>query len=203
GASAPEALSVGVLDSVINTALQAVILIGVPLLGLATLNLDLDISIGGHTRLVIIVVAVVGAAILLTLFVQRLRDLVVPQIHKMASTFAVLRSPHKVLLLVGGNLGAQVGFAFGIWASLHAFGQSATILELLLINAAVSLVAGLLPIPGGIGVSEAGLAAGFVAVGVPSEIAISAAILYRIVSFYLPPIGGFFCLRWLQRNDYL
>ncbi len=203
GASAPEALSVGVLDSVVNTAIQAMILIGVPLLGLASLDLNLDLSAGGHTELVLVVAAILVAAVLLTVFVERLRNLVVPPLKKMASTFNVLRSPQKLAMLVGGNLGSQIGFAFGIWASLHAFGQSAGIVELLFVNAAVSLVAGLLPIPGGIGVSEAGLAAGFVALGVPSDIAVAAAILYRITSFYLPPIGGYFCLRWLERHDYL
>jgi uncharacterized protein (TIRG00374 family) len=129
--------------------------------------------------------------------------MVLPPLKKMTAAFVVLRSPQKALMLFGGNLGAQVVFALGIWASLHAFGYSLGIVQLLFVNAAVSLVAGLLPVPGGIGVSEAGLAAGFVALGIPSEVALAAAVLYRISSFYLPPLGGFFCLRWLQRNNFL
>ena len=69
--------------------------------------------------------------------------------------------------------------------------------ELILINTVVSLFAGLLPIPGGIGVSEAGLTLGLTAAGLSSEIAFAIALAYRMVSFYLPPIWGCFSYRWL------
>jgi uncharacterized membrane protein YbhN (UPF0104 family) len=203
GASGPEALSIGVLDSVANTMLQVAVLIIVPLLGMGSLDLDVDVNIGDHVPLIIGIVAAIVALVLATIFVERLRNLVVPPIRKMTAAFGVLRSPQKVLMLFGGNLGAQVGFALGFWASLHAFGASLGIVELVFINAAVSLVAGLLPIPGGIGVSEAGLAAGLVAFGISNETAIAAAVLYRITSFYLPPLIGVVCFKWLERNNYL
>jgi uncharacterized membrane protein YbhN (UPF0104 family) len=28
-------------------------------------------------------------------------------------------------------------------------------------------------------------------------------ILYRLATFYLPPIWGFFAFRWLEKNKYL
>jgi uncharacterized membrane protein YbhN (UPF0104 family) len=37
----------------------------------------------------------------------------------------------------------------------------------------------------------------------PEEAALAAVLLYRISSFYLPPVWGFFAMRWLQRNRYL
>ena len=67
----------------------------------------------------------------------------------------------------------------------------------------MSLFAGLLPIPGGIGVSEAGLTYGLTAAGVPTETAFAIAIAYRFASFYLPPIWGWFCYRWLVKRRYL
>ena len=75
--------------------------------------------------------------------------------------------------------------------------------ELLLINTVVSLFAGLLPVPGGIGVSEAGLTLGLTAAGMPSETAFAIALAYRFASFYLPPIWGWFCYRWLVDKRYL
>ena len=45
-------------------------------------------------------------------------------------------------------------------ACVEAFGVRVPLTELVLINTVVSLFAGLLPIPGGIGVSEAGLTLG-------------------------------------------
>ena len=60
-----------------------------------------------------------------------------------------------------------------------------------------------MPVPGGIGVSEAGLTAGLTAVGVSSDIALPAVILYRLCSYYLPPLWGWVSLRWLTHHDYL
>ncbi len=84
-----------------------------------------------------------------------------------------------------------------------AFGYSVPYAELLFINMCVSLLSGLIPVPGGIGVTEGGLIFGLTSVGVPQEAAFAAVILYRLSTFYLPPIWGFFSLRWLEKNSYL
>ena len=60
-----------------------------------------------------------------------------------------------------------------------------------------------MPVPGGIGVAEGGLTFGLVQAGVPEEVALAIAVMYRMASFYLPPIWGFFALRWLERNEHL
>ena len=63
--------------------------------------------------------------------------------------------------------------------------------------------AGLLPIPGGVGVSEAGLALGLTRAGVPSDTAFAIALTHRFCVFYLPPIWGFRSYRWLTSRGYL
>jgi uncharacterized membrane protein YbhN (UPF0104 family) len=65
------------------------------------------------------------------------------------------------------------------------------------------LFAGLLPVPGGVGVSEAGLSLGLTRVGVSSSFAFAIALSYRFIVFYLPPLWGFLSLRWLNRRQYL
>jgi uncharacterized protein (TIRG00374 family) len=87
--------------------------------------------------------------------------------------------------------------------SLRAYGVEAPIMSLLVINVAVALLGGLMPVPGGIGVAEAGYTAGLVAIGVPEATAFAAAITTRLCTFYLPPIWGYFAMRWLRRNEYL
>jgi len=64
-------------------------------------------------------------------------------------------------------------------------------------------VAGLMPVPGGMGVAEAGYTVGLQAIGIPSAVAMSTAIAFRLVTFYLPPIWGAFAMRWLRRNAYV
>jgi len=60
-----------------------------------------------------------------------------------------------------------------------------------------------MPIPGGIGVVEGGLILGLTQVGVPEEAAFGAVMLYRMATFYLPPIWGYFAFRWLEKTRQL
>jgi undecaprenyl-diphosphatase len=47
------------------------------------------------------------------------------------------------------------------------------------------------PTPGGVVGAEAGLAAALVAYGVPAASAIAIALLYRLVTYWLPMVPGF------------
>jgi uncharacterized membrane protein YbhN (UPF0104 family) len=60
-----------------------------------------------------------------------------------------------------------------------------------------------MPVPGGIGVSEAAYTAGLVAIGVPQTIALSTAIAFRAVTYYIPPIWCSFAMRWLRHRSYV
>ena len=89
---------------------------------------------------------------------------------------AVLRHPKKVVLLLGGNLVAQVMLAIILGVCLRAFGHSASLAALILVNTFVSLFAGFMPVPGGVGVAEAGYTAGLIAIGIPEGAATSTAL---------------------------
>ncbi len=116
---------------------------------------------------------------------------------------AVLRRPKKVLLLLGGNLVAQVMLAVILGLCLRAFGQSASLAALILVNTFVSLFAGFMPVPGGVGVAEAGYTAGLIALGIPEAAATSTALAFRLVTFYLPPLWGGFAMRWMKQQSHL
>jgi uncharacterized protein (TIRG00374 family) len=124
-------------------------------------------------------------------------------LHEARDAMRVLRSPTKLLQLYGGNLIAQILFALTLGACVRAFGFHVPLSELILINTVVSLFAGLLPVPGGVGVAEAGLSLGLTRVGIPSETAFAIALSYRFATFYLPPIWGFFTFKWMTARRYL
>ncbi|MCB1038693.1 MAG: flippase-like domain-containing protein, partial [Acidimicrobiales bacterium] len=71
------------------------------------------------------------------------------------------------------------------------------------INVTVALFAGLMPVPGGIGVSEGALVVGLTAAGVDQAVAFAVAITYRLCTFYLPPIWGGVAFRRLERAGLL
>ena len=64
-------------------------------------------------------------------------------------------------------------------------------------------LAGLIPVPGGVGAAEATLTAGLVAFGVDQPTAFAIAISQRLCTHYLPPIWGYFSLRWLRGRGFV
>ena len=165
-------------------------------------EVDTD-DLSGVATLALITIAVFVVAGIVVLAVPKFRRWLLAKLKEARDALSVLRSPTKVLQLFGGNLLAQVGFAIALGACVRAFHTEVPLTSLVLINTVVSLFAGLLPIPGGMGVSEAGLTIGLTAAGLPNEIAFAAAIAYRFASFYLPPVWGYFCYRWLVKHRYL
>ncbi len=125
------------------------------------------------------------------------------QASSAATALRVLRSPSKVGLIFAGNFTAQVLQAVILGLCLRAFGQQATLAELILVNTLASLFAGFMPVPGGMGVAEAAYTAGLVALGVPNTAAVSTAIAFRLVTYYLPPIWGSIAMRWLRRHSFV
>ena len=205
GASPGTAVAVGALDGLAGFVVQIGLMGSILLFGLGSVQLDLSGGSGVSNlgAILAIAAAVLVVAALVVLLVRRLRDWVFQMLSDIWHTAATLRSPRAVLQLLLANLVTEVLFGVAMWTVLRAFGQSVSLPDVILINEGVSLFAGMMPIPGGIGVAEAGLTAGFVAVGVPNATAFAAALTYRLISYYLPPIWGFFAFRWLQRRRYL
>jgi uncharacterized membrane protein YbhN (UPF0104 family) len=204
GVTPTTAMTAGAIDSVAGFVVQAVIFVLLFFESDLHLNLSTSTSsMSGVGTIVLIVIAVVVVAVIVVVAVAPLRRRVVAMVRQAGAALRVLRSPSKLLRLFGGNILNQVLFAVAFGISALAFHVHLPLSELLLINTVVSLFAGLLPIPGGIGVTEAGLMFGLTTAGVPSETAFAIAIAYRMMSFYLPPVWGWFCYRWLVRRRYL
>jgi uncharacterized membrane protein YbhN (UPF0104 family) len=204
------AVSIGVIDSLGGFAIQVLILISALTFGSRELDLGLDRVAGQGGDVVRIVVLVgLGMALLglLSLAVpairHRLLDRVRPWLHEVGETVGNLRSPTKLAQVLGGNLGSELLFATTLGLVLAAVGTSLPLGTILVINVLVSLFAGLMPVPGGIGVSEGALVFGLTAAGVDDATAFAAAIAYRMVTFYLPPLWGALAFRHLEREGML
>lgn len=206
GVEPTPAAAIGALDSVTGFAAQITLIIATLLLGAGSLGLGLDdASIDTGTLLALLLVigaAVVGVGIVFAV-VPTLRHKVVSTVRAALDPLTVLHSPARLLRLYGFNVVAELLFALAMWVVLRAFDQDVSYVDVVLINEGVALFAGLMPVPGGIGVTEAALTAGFIAAGVPEATAFAAAIVSRLCTFYTPPVIGFPCFRWLQRNRYL
>jgi uncharacterized membrane protein YbhN (UPF0104 family)/tRNA A-37 threonylcarbamoyl transferase component Bud32 len=218
------ALSIGVIASVCGFVTQVLLVLVISLSGLASLDLGgrdatttssaSDSSSSGGHRLLILAAALVVLGLLVTLAVPkyrravrqavpRARQLLREQASSAATALRVLRSPPKVAMIFAGNLGTQLLQAVILGLCLRAFGHHATMAELILVNTLSSLFAGFMPIPGGMGVAEAAYTAGLVAIGVPNAPAMSTAIAFRMITYFLPPLWGAVAMRWLRQHAYL
>jgi uncharacterized membrane protein YbhN (UPF0104 family) len=162
---------------------------------------------GGDGSTLILLVIIVGgvgiaAAVTIPKLRQRVRNVVAPQLTAARTNLKQLAGmPMKMVQLFGGNLASELLFAMVLLSALHAYGQSLPLLQVVLINSFASLIGGLAPIPGGMGVVEAGMIAGFTAAGIPQGEATAATFTARTFTTYLPPIWGWFALNWLRRRS--
>ncbi|MCU0261941.1 MAG: flippase-like domain-containing protein, partial [Ilumatobacteraceae bacterium] len=207
GATAAGAVSAGALDSVAGFVAQLSLLIGLLALGTATFGWKgIPSGTADPSDLIVVLLVLLGIVAVLAIVVvavPKLRAAAIRIGGQLKEALAVLRSPAAVVELVAWNLAAELLFSLTIWIVLQAFGQDVGFGDVIIINEAVALFAGLMPVPGGVGVTEAALTAGFTAVGVPETVAFSAALCYRMCTFYLPPMWGYFAFNSLRNDGYL
>ena len=111
--------------------------------------------------------------------------------------------PLKLVEIFGGMLIAQLVTAFALGTSLHAFGEHLTLPAIIIVITLGSMLGGVSPVPGGMGVVEAGMILGLRAAGIPTDQAVAAVFVQRLFTAYLPPLFGWFALMWLRRKEYL
>jgi uncharacterized membrane protein YbhN (UPF0104 family) len=198
------ALSAGFIDSISEFTVQLGLFLLVFFFSDVNLGLSLnEKQLSGAATTALIVLGVLVVAIVVAWFVRPLRTRFLAALHDAKGALDVLRSPTKLMELFGGNLASQLLFAITLGICARAFGVHLPLSKLLLINTVVTLFSSLIPVPGGVGVSEGGLSLGLTRAGVPADIALAIALSYRFVVFYLPPIWGYLSFRWLTARRYL
>lgn len=199
------AIAVGGLDSVAGFVAQISLILAIVGFGLGSLNLDISTDPPDFTgRLLLIAIVAIAIGIAVVAFVPKFRD---PVVSVARTTWErvgpLLSSPRRLISVILANLLVQLLFSLTIYTVLRAYGQDVGFADVVLVNVTVALFAGLMPVPGGIGVTEAALTAGFIAIGVDSATAMAAALTYRLVTFYTPPLFGYFAMRSLRQQRLL
>ena len=213
GYSGTVAVSSGVLVSTASWIVKgALFLIALPFaLGNLHFKEPTSSSGGGNARLVwLIVIAVIAVGVLagLILAVPRWRRLAAQKVRPKASeVWAHLKllatHPRNLVEIFGGNIAAQLFVAMALGASLHAFGDHLGLATLLVVLTLGSMLGGISPVPGGMGVVEAGMIIGLTAAGISENDAVAAVFVQRLFTAYLPPIWGWFVLVWMRKKEYL
>ncbi|HEX7136006.1 MAG TPA: lysylphosphatidylglycerol synthase domain-containing protein [Iamia sp.] len=196
------------LTSAVNGVVQTVLLVGFVLLGeSSSSNPVSDLSLPSASVILVVIVAI-GAAAGLVLASTWGRSTLRPWLAETgqaawANVSALGRDPGKLALLGGGALGCKVLNALAFVVSARALGVDLAFVSLFALYFLATTVGAAVPTPGGVGGVEAALTAALTSSGVDPATAASVVLLFRLVTFWLPVVPGWFLLQRVQAKDYV
>jgi uncharacterized membrane protein YbhN (UPF0104 family) len=115
----------------------------------------------------------------------------------------VLQQPRKLAEGLGGALMLTACYILCLDACVRAFGGSLALTSAAVVYLTGSALGSLVPTPGGLGAVEAALAAGLTATGMAAATAVSAVLLFRLLTFWLPVPAGWGAFTYLRRRQAL
>lgn len=159
--------------------------------------------IAGLLTVAVLVLVVTSVPFLRKFVVTRVRSLFAGVIPRMLD---VLQRPQKLLTGIGGMLLLTACFVMCLDASIRAFGtegSSISIASVAVVFLAGNALGSAAPTPGGVGAVEATLTVGLIAVGLPSEVAAPAVLLFRLLTLWIPVLPGWLAFNHLSRKGAL
>ncbi|MEO3873831.1 lysylphosphatidylglycerol synthase transmembrane domain-containing protein [Nonomuraea sp. B12E4] len=160
------------------------------------------------SRGLVVVLLAVALLVVVVLGVPPLRRLVTSRMRKLFSNVLprlldVLQSPRKMVEACTGTLMITIAFVLCLDACVAAFGGSISFTAVAVVYLTANAIGSAAPTPGGLGAVEIALAGGLTVAGVPAELATSAVLLHRLLTFWLPVLPGWAAFTYLQRHESL
>jgi uncharacterized membrane protein YbhN (UPF0104 family) len=94
-----------------------------------------------------------------------------------------------------------LGFDIAVLGALFAATGHPIPVDALVLGYIIGYMANMLPVPGGFGVLEGGLAGMLIAYGAPATQAAAAVVVYHAIAFWIPSLGGLVGYAFLRRRD--
>jgi uncharacterized protein (TIRG00374 family) len=160
------------------------------------------------SQIVIYIVIALFAALLTCVLIPHTRrilaDKLLPILLQLKSSVSkVLEDPSGLAISLAGAFGQAFAYILSFWCALNAFGIELSITTTALIFLIGYSAGSFAPVPGGLGITETALTIALGAVLVPPSVAISAILLFRIASFWLPALFGFIALKQCEKRGIL
>lgn len=164
---------------------------------------DLDVGVSsGEVVLVGLTVAVLltGLVMLLPRWRHRVLRTLLPAVRRAGSgLMQVLSRPTRLVQLFVGSVLVTAFYIAALTNSVRALGGNVDVPSIAVVFLLGTLLAAPAPTPGGLGAVEAVLIAGLVVVGETMAVAVPAVFLYRLLTYWLPMLPGWFAYRDLER----
>ena len=162
----------------------------------------------GSTSLQVLLLFVVGAGLIggLAFIVPRVRHAWAsrsrPQFASAwANVYEVTAHVGPVGRLLAGPALTQLVLAAALGWCLHAVGASANFGALMLVCCTATVLGGITPVPGGMGLVEATYISGLTLAGVPQDLAAGATLLFRTCTAYVPALWGWLAFARLRESE--
>ncbi len=111
----------------------------------------------------------------------------------------LLSSPMKLTEALVGTVLLNACYIGALWFSVRAFGGDTALIAVAVVYLAGAAVASVAPTPGGLGAVEVALSTGLTAAGMPGAAAVSAVLLFRIATYWLPVPAGWVAMHALEQ----
>lgn len=154
----------------------------------------------GVIALALLFIALLAIPAVRRLIVDRVRPTLKEVLPRLVT---VVQRPIKLLEGIGGILLLNAAFIGVLYACVVAFGGELSLAVVAVVYLAGATLGQAAPTPGGLGAVEAALAAGLTAGGLDGGIAVSAVLLFRLLTFWIPTIPGYWSFNWLTRKGLL
>ncbi|MFD9677211.1 YbhN family protein, partial [Streptomyces sp. NPDC059981] len=156
--------------------------------------------IAGLLTVAVLVLVVTAVPFLRKFVATRVRALFAGVVPRMLD---VLQRPQKLMTGIGGMLLLTGCFVMCLDASIRAFGggEAISYASIAVVFLAGNALGSAAPTPGGIGAVETTLTLGLIAAGLEKEVAISAVLLFRLMTFWLPVLPGWISFNFLTRKE--
>jgi len=115
----------------------------------------------------------------------------------------VAQRPAKLAEGIGGAFLLTAAYILCLDASIRALGGSLPLASVAVVYLTGNAIGSVVPTPGGLGAVEAALSAGLTAAGLAGTTAVSAVLLFRTLTFWLPVPIGWLSMNYLIRHDAL
>ncbi|RCW44495.1 undecaprenyl-diphosphatase [Halopolyspora algeriensis] len=151
-----------------------------------------------------VVLAAAGILVLIGVLVASpfgRRRIVQPSREVARELLDTLRHPVRAAQLFGGALGYLLISGFGLVASLAAFHPDFSVAAVLTVFVIGNTIGHLVPSPGGLGAVEAAMIGGLGAVGIAPATSVTAVLVSRLLTYWLPVLPGIAMFRYLQHHE--
>ena len=159
-------------------------------------------------RITLVIFVIIFAFIIIAFSIAGIRNWILakakPILTQVVPILSIIsQQPQRLIISILSSISLNISYVLAFYASLNAFGSDISIATTAFVYLAGATIGQAAPTPGGIGAVEAALVAGLTASGIPTGTALSGVLLYRIATFWLPVLPGWYAFANLQRKNAL